>query len=96
MEYLTINKAAEKWGVSGRRVNEYCKNMRISGAIKKSGVWLIPAHTSKPIDPRKNKMNVIDLFAGCGDLNYMEPYLLLGEPVAQGRRSASRGAEKAD
>ncbi len=26
----------------------------------------------------------------------MEPYLLLGEPVAQGRRTASRGAEKAD
>lgn len=69
MEYLTINEAAEKWGVSGRRVNEYCKNMRISGAIKKSGVWLIPAHTSKPIDPRKNKMNVIDLFAGCGGLS---------------------------
>ena len=52
MEYLTTAEAAERWGVTARRVQTLCKNGRIEGAIYK-GVWLIPANAEKPEDPRR-------------------------------------------
>lgn len=30
--YLSIREAAEKWGVSDRRINQYCSEGRIPGA----------------------------------------------------------------
>jgi hypothetical protein len=41
MEYMTLKEAAEKWGVTPRRVNYYCAGERISGAVKMAGIWLI-------------------------------------------------------
>lgn len=34
MEYLSVKQTAEKWGLSVRRVNEYCVGGRIPGATK--------------------------------------------------------------
>lgn len=31
-EYLSTREAAEKWGISERRVNQYCAEERIPGA----------------------------------------------------------------
>ena len=45
-------EAAEKWGLTPRRVNYYCAGGRISGAVKMAGVWLIPKTAEKPIDGR--------------------------------------------
>ena len=42
MDYMTLKEAAEKWGVTPRRVNYYCAGGRISGAVKMAGVWLLP------------------------------------------------------
>lgn len=53
MEYLTTIEAAEKWNISRRRVTVYCDEGRISGAIRKGVMWLIPADAEKPIDGRK-------------------------------------------
>ena len=50
MDYMTLKEAAEKWGVTPRRVNYYCAGGRISGAVKMAGVWLIPKTAEKPID----------------------------------------------
>ena len=33
--YLSIREAAEKWGVSERRINQYCSEGRIPGAERK-------------------------------------------------------------
>ena len=52
MDYMTLKEAAEKWGVTPRRVNYYCAAGRIPGAVKMAGVWLIPKNTEKPIDGR--------------------------------------------
>jgi len=52
MEYLTTTEAAERWGITTRRVQVLCKNGRIEGAVYK-GVWLIPADAEKPDDPRR-------------------------------------------
>ena len=52
MDYMTLKEAAEKWGVTPRRVNYYCAAGRIPGAVKMAGVWLIPKTAEKPIDGR--------------------------------------------
>ena len=52
MDYMTLKDAAEKWGVTPRRVNYYCAGGRIHGAVKMAGVWLIPKGTDKPVDRR--------------------------------------------
>ena len=52
MDYMTLKEAAEKWGVTPRRVNYYCDAGRIPGAVKMAGVWLIPKNAEKPIDGR--------------------------------------------
>lgn len=51
--YLSIREAAEKWGVSTRRINQYCSQGRIPGAQRFGGSWAIPKHAEKPGDPRK-------------------------------------------
>jgi len=53
MEYLTVKEMAERWGISSRMVTIYCKEGRISGAIKKGNLWLLPEDTERPIDNRK-------------------------------------------
>ena len=52
MDYMTLKEAAEKWGVTPRRVNYDCAAGRIPGAVKMAGVWLIPKNAEKPIDGR--------------------------------------------
>ena len=52
MDYMTLKEAAEKWGVTPRRVNYYCAGGRIRGAVKMAGVWRIPKAAEKPIDGR--------------------------------------------
>ena len=52
MDYMTLKEAAEKRGVTPRRVNYYCAGGRIPGALKMAGVWLIPKNAEKPIDGR--------------------------------------------
>ena len=53
MEYLTTKELSEKWKISQRRIQIYCKENRIHGAILKGSIWLIPENAQKPQDPRK-------------------------------------------
>lgn len=53
MDYLTVREAAEKWGVTSRMATYYCEQGRISGALKKGNLWLIPKDVPKPLDGRK-------------------------------------------
>lgn len=55
MDYITVREAAEKWGVSERRINQYCAEGRIPGVERFGGAWAIPAGAEKPGDPRKQK-----------------------------------------
>lgn len=56
MEYVSCAEAAEKWGISQRRVQKLCEGNRIPGAVKFSRVWLIPKDVEKPVDKRKQKI----------------------------------------
>lgn len=51
--YLSIKEASQKWGVSERRVNQYCAEGRIPGVERFGGSWAIPENAEKPGDPRK-------------------------------------------
>lgn len=55
MEYMTSKEAAEKWGVSPRRVDYYCAGGRIPGAVKMATIWLVPKDADKPADGRRKK-----------------------------------------
>ncbi|MCC2221304.1 MULTISPECIES: helix-turn-helix domain-containing protein [Lachnospiraceae] len=52
MEYMSAPQAAEKWGISERRVQILCKENRIPGASKLGYMWLIPKDAEKPVDGR--------------------------------------------
>lgn len=41
-----------RWGVSERRVNQYCAEGRIPGASRFGRSWAIPENAEKPSDPR--------------------------------------------
>ena len=55
MEFMSAREAADKWGISQRRVAIYCKEGRFEGAILKGRTWLIPGDVEKPQDPRRIK-----------------------------------------
>ena len=60
MEYVSCAEAAEKWGISQRRVQKLCEENRIPGAVKFSRVWLIPKDAEKPVDGRRIDSKIID------------------------------------
>ena len=52
MEYMSISQAAEKWGITPRRIQVLCKQDRIPGAERIGYVWAIPMDAEKPKDAR--------------------------------------------
>lgn len=42
MDYITTKEAADKWGITDRRVLRYCNAGRIKVAAKTGHTWLIP------------------------------------------------------
>lgn len=55
MNYLTVREAGEKWGLGTRIVTLYCAEGRITGAIKRGNLWLIPEHAERPSDKRRRE-----------------------------------------
>lgn len=49
---MTCREKALEWGISARTVNHFCKQGRISGAIKVNNHWQIPEDAEKPEDGR--------------------------------------------
>lgn len=52
MKYLSITQTAEKWNISGRRIQILCAEQRIPGAVKIGSYWAIPDDAEKPKDAR--------------------------------------------
>ena len=55
MEYVSVAKMAEKWGLSERSVRNYCAHGRIANAKLIGKTWYIPEDAQKP--DRVNKKN---------------------------------------
>lgn len=50
--FMTVKQAAEKWGISDRRVRTLCAEDRIPGSYRSGRSWVIPADAVKPADGR--------------------------------------------
>ena len=60
--YITAKQAAEKWGISDRRVRILCSQGKISGAYQQGRAWKIPYDATKPSDERyKNRESLIPI-----------------------------------
>ena len=55
MNYIKVSQAAEKWGLSPRRVRLLCSENRIDGVIKQDKLYMIPENAPKPVDRRSLK-----------------------------------------
>lgn len=50
MDTMSVREAADKWGISQRKVAVMCMEKRIKNAIMVGNMWVIPADTENPID----------------------------------------------
>ncbi len=53
MDYIAAKQAAERWGISLRRVQKLCSEGRIPSVERVGRDWLIPRDAEKPADARK-------------------------------------------
>ena len=60
MEYISAREAADKWGISQRRVAILCSESRIDNATMVGNMWLIPATAEKPVDARTTRYSQKD------------------------------------
>ena len=62
MDYISAQEAAEKWGVTKRRVQLLCASNRIENVTRVGNMWIIPADAQKPYDSRyKDKKATKDI-----------------------------------
>ena len=61
---MTVKEAADRWGVSPRRVGEYIRNERITGAYKIGTAWVMPDDTQKPPNIPSGRKKDGDKFKG--------------------------------
>lgn len=52
MEYIAVKEAAQKWGISIRRVQYLCKHNMIPNTVHFGKAWSIPKESEKPMDGR--------------------------------------------
>ena len=52
MDFMSAREAADKWGISQRRVAVLCSENRIDNATMIGNMWVIPSDAKKPIDAR--------------------------------------------
>ena len=57
MEFMSAREAADKWGITQRRVAVLCSEQRIEKATMVGNMWIIPASAEKPADARSTRYN---------------------------------------
>jgi len=57
MDYISVQQAAGKWGISVRRIQKLCEDNRIDGVVRFGRIWMIPRDADKPDDARKTRYN---------------------------------------
>ena len=78
MNYIKASQAAEKWGISPRRVRMLCAEGKIEGAIQKGKLYMIPEDAKKPADGRVKYDILADIEAKKARLSKLRP-LTAGE-----------------
>lgn len=78
MNYIKASQAAEKWGISPRRVRMLCAEGKIEGAVQKGKLYMIPENAQKPADGRVKYNILADIEAKKARLSELRP-LTAGE-----------------
>ena len=60
MTYMSAREAADKWGISQRRVAVLCSENRVREATMVGNMWIIPTTAEKPIDARSVRYTKAD------------------------------------
>lgn len=68
MEIMSAREAADKWGISQRRVAILCSENRIANAEMIGNMWVMPSNAKKPIDARSTRYTN-------ADSNAVKPFL---------------------
>lgn len=61
--YIGTKEAAERWGISERRIRVLCRNGKIDGAVLEGKTWRIPNDAKKPADGRESAAGVLSTIA---------------------------------
>ena len=59
-DYITVQEAAEKCGITPRQVQILCKANRIVGATRMSRIGIIPENAEKPTNDKRKAANTND------------------------------------
>ena len=84
MEYIKVSKAAEKWGISPRRVRTLCAEGKVEGVIRKGKLYMIPETAVKPMDGRLSKTNIL------AEIEYKKERLNAMRPLTRGELNRLR------
>ena len=60
MDFMSAREAADKWGISQRRVAVLCSENRIDNATMVGNMWIIPTDAEKPTDARSIRYSKSD------------------------------------
>lgn len=52
--FNTADEKAVEWGISIRYAQDLCRRGKVAGAIKRAGIWFIPALTENPVKNTKS------------------------------------------
>ncbi len=55
MDYISVQQAAEQWGISDRRVRVLCEQGKIPGVVQEGRSYLLPRDAVKPADGRRTR-----------------------------------------
>lgn len=80
MDYLSCADAAEKLGITIRRVQQMCKQRELPGAVKEGRIWMIPINAvSEDLNAKKKPLpiGVSDFKAATTGYYYVDKTLLI-------------------
>ena len=78
MDYITVKEAAEKWGVTPRRVQILCAKEKIKGAYRFGKSWMIPSGAILPSTAKKGEEPHLPMPRKCPFLDMTDLYNKVG------------------
>lgn len=79
MKYIKVSVAAERWGISPRRVRILCAEGKVDGVIRRGKLYMIPENAEKPADGRRTKPTLFQVIDQKMQQRFMLRPLTLGE-----------------
>lgn len=90
--YIIVRDAANKWGISTRRVRMLCAEGKVDGARLEGRSWLIPSEAARPIDGRSVRYSAIPraLMALVAEVEELKEKCAAQRPLSEGELARLR------